>query len=86
MSMKAELVRDLAGFSGTAKLWRVDGGEHCFVITSAAITYSGPETYVFPANESGDVTDWGELEGSFRGDPDHDRAINDYVESLDVAK
>lgn len=35
----------------------------------------GAETYIFPANEVGEVTDWGELEGSFHGDLDHIRAL-----------
>lgn len=47
-----------------------------FVITSAvSVPYSGPETYIFPANEAGEVTDWGELDGSFRGGLDHECAI-----------
>lgn len=35
----------------------------------------GPETYLFPANEHGEVTDWCELEGSFQGAHDHLQAI-----------
>lgn len=41
--------------------------------------FSGPETYVFPATveslEKNTVSDWGELEGTFRGGRDHARAL-----------
>jgi len=46
-----------------------------YVIVSATITYSGPETYIFPANEEGNIVAWGEMDGSFRGSLDHDAAI-----------
>jgi hypothetical protein len=36
---------------------------------------SGPETYVFPATADGEVLSWGELEGSYRGGTDHERAL-----------
>lgn len=29
--------------------------------------YSGPETYLFPADADGRVIDWNEIEGSYRG-------------------
>ena len=47
-----------------------------FVIVSAAnVILSGPETYIFPADESGEVTDWGELSGSYRGGLEHKKAL-----------
>lgn len=64
------------------KLWRVD--EH-FVVTSAACVMGESETYVFPSDENGKVTDWGELDGSFKGDLDHGRAIEGYVAALNEA-
>lgn len=49
---------------------------HEYVIVSAStVLLSGPETYIFPADEKGNVTDWAELDGSFRGDRDHNRAL-----------
>lgn len=89
-TFQVEFIRDLTeGWTGTAKLWRVDppikwghhfeddeGGESEYVVTSATVAlFSGPETYVFPANADGEVVDWGELPGSFRGSLDHDAAI-----------
>jgi hypothetical protein len=47
-----------------------------FVIVSATVVpYSGPETYIFPGSPEGEVTDWGELPGSFRGALDHAAAL-----------
>jgi hypothetical protein len=46
-----------------------------FIITSAAITISGPETLVFFANKDGRIVDWGELGGSIRGKLDHANCI-----------
>ena len=45
------------------------------VISAASAMFSGPETYIFPANEEGEVVDWCELEGSFKGGLDHERAL-----------
>ncbi|MCK9597652.1 MAG: hypothetical protein M0R06_01350 [Sphaerochaeta sp.] len=42
---------------------------------SAAFDTSRPETYIFPADESGEVLDWSELEGSYRGGTNHTRAL-----------
>lgn len=55
--------------------------ETSFVVTSAAVAYGGPETYVFAADKRGHVLDWSELPGSFRGSLDHERAIAGFVES-----
>lgn len=93
----AEFVRDISNdddsWTGTAKLWRVsppvrfstlEGGtrETEYVITSATVAiFSGPETYIFPADSEGEVMNWIELPGSYRGDLDHDRAIRNLVGS-----
>jgi hypothetical protein len=53
-----------------------DGDSGPYVIVSGVwAMFSGPETYIFPADATGKVTDWGELEGSFRGSIDHERAL-----------
>lgn len=60
--MKVEIVRELdKGFKGHACLVK-KGGQY-FVVSSADALFSGPETLVFPADESGKVTDWGEVAG-----------------------
>lgn len=75
MEKLAHYIKRLDGFSGTAELYRMspplldyDGTEHEFVAVSATVApFSGPETYIFPADEEGNVTGWGELPGSCRG-------------------
>ena len=78
--MKAIFKKDVSGeFAGMAHLYQLDPpmkysgwtGEEDrtveFVIVSAINAYSGPETYIFEADESGSILDWSELPGSFRG-------------------
>jgi hypothetical protein len=45
-----------------------------FVVVSA-VSHFTTETYIFPSNDEGDIIDWGELEGSFQGGCDHERAL-----------
>ena len=45
------------------------------VVSAAVVPYTGPETYIFPADSEGNITDRGELPGSYRGGLDHDEAI-----------
>ena len=86
----AKLIKDVSeNFNGKACLYELsvpiaeyswDEDEkpntHKFVICSTAhAIYSGPETYIFPANENGEVVDWGELEGSMRGNYSHEECL-----------
>lgn len=66
----AKFIKVLPNFSGTAHLFRMkpplEG--HEYVVGSAVVApYTGPETYLFPSDETGKVTDWGELDASQRG-------------------
>lgn len=68
----------LEGFNGHAALYEcappLEG--HKYVVASAVVTtYSGPETYLFPANGQGKITNWSELSGSYRGGLDHAQAF-----------
>lgn len=45
------------------------------VVSAADVMFSGPETYIFPADEDGHITDWFELDGSYRGGLDHEHAL-----------
>lgn len=46
------------------------------VIVSAVVDVaSGPETYIFPANNEGEALSMLEMEGSFRGSLDHVAAL-----------
>lgn len=47
-----------------------------YVIVSAVVAmFSGPETYIFPADKYGNVLSWSELDGSLRGTLDHSVAL-----------
>lgn len=48
-----------------------------YVVVSAVVAmFSGPETFIFPGDADGKIVDWGELDGSFRGGLDHERALS----------
>lgn len=81
----AQFIRNLDyGFRGDARLYKVtppmaghnDVDMHDYVIVSAVdVPCSGPETYVFGADENGVVRDWLELDGSYRGGLSHEEAL-----------
>lgn len=85
MSGVATHIKNLTGFYGDARLFRLDPplrddyreAEYEYVVVSAVVApYSGPETYIFGADYKGEVVNWGELPGSFRGGLDHDAALS----------
>lgn len=45
------------------------------VVSGVYALFSGPETYIFPGTADGEITDFGELAGSFRGSIDHEEAL-----------
>ena len=65
--------------TGEMRLYKLDpplDGSVAYVVVSATVAmFSGPETYIFPADSDGEITDWGELEGSYRGGLDHAEAL-----------
>ena len=77
--------RDLPEFVGHAALYRIfpevaypaDGVMHTtnYVIVSAVHDHLINETFIFPADESGSVIDWGELDGSLKGTTSHRKAM-----------
>jgi hypothetical protein len=49
---------------------------HKYVVVSAVnAMFTGPETYIFPADKEGHVVDWLELRGSYRGGLNHEAAL-----------
>ena len=51
-----------------------------YVVVSATVVPFGfrgpePETYIFPGTPEGQVADWGELRGSYKGGLDHAEAL-----------
>lgn len=78
----ARLIKKLDGFRDAAlyelsePIASYDKKHHKHVVVSATYAMFGaPETYIFPADESGEVTDWGELYGSYRGGLSHSEAL-----------
>lgn len=86
----ATKIKDLDGFAGHAALYKLsqpikyerwgeedekpEQYEHV-IVSAASVMFSGPETYIFGANEAGEITNWTELDGSFRGGLDHEAAL-----------
>lgn len=50
-------------------------GHNIVVVSATNVPYSGPETYIFPGDDTGKITGWGELEGSYKGGLDHTKAL-----------
>lgn len=88
--MKATFIRTLEGFKGVARLYTVEppityekyvDGDPVekaadYVVVSAVNAFGmGNETYIFPADKDGEIVDWGELPGSFKGALDHETAL-----------
>jgi hypothetical protein len=89
--MNAMYIRniDKAEMPGDARLYELDepiawskweGNEEVdyrteFVVVSGIANSFSTETYIFPANAYGKILSWLELDGSFRGSVDHERAL-----------
>lgn len=77
-------IRQLDGFTGDAALYRVSPAMRTYdereayeyVVVSATFVSGKPETYIFGSDEDGEVLNWLELPGSFRGGLDHEVALN----------
>jgi hypothetical protein len=82
---RATLIKKLEDFRGEAGLYKMEPPleRHEYVVVSAVTVPSyrdeplieNTETYIFPANESGEVTDWIELRGSLRDTLSHRDAL-----------
>jgi len=80
----AELIKDnLTNFNGHAALYKLSqpvsygyddaAGTTEFVVASTAdVMFSGVETYLFPADAEGNILNWGELDGSMKGETSHE--------------
>lgn len=85
----AQFIRTLYGFTGNAALYRMtpphDGHEYV-VVSATRVMFSGPETYIFPATSDGKVSDWCELDGSYRGSMSHESALANAGYTLALAE
>jgi len=41
------------------------------------------ETYIFPASEEGSILNWMELPGSFKGEINHEKALDGFLNSVE---
>ena len=57
--------------------WDGEVNDHVYVVASASNNpaYGVYETYLFPADAEGEITYWGELEGSERGILSHEKVF-----------
>lgn len=46
------------------------------VVSAVHMMCSDPETYIFPADETGEILNFLELPGSFRGEMNHEEALS----------
>lgn len=75
--MKATFIKQLTGWRGDARLYKLEDGRHVVVSgIQPAFDTMQPETFIVSADENGKVLDWLELPGSFRGAVDHARALD----------
>ena len=77
--MKATFVKSVEG-QGHKALYKLNPpleGHEFVVVSSVHAMFTGPETYIFPADKNGKVTNWGELPGSYRGGLNHIKALED---------
>lgn len=79
--MKAKFIKDVSkDFNGTAKVFELDpalDGNKYVVVSATNVMFSGPETYIFAYDlDNGQVSNWSDLEGSFRGSLDIEKALN----------
>lgn len=70
--------RKIKNMNNRQILWevtpKIDG--HKYVITSATqVEFTGPETYMFGADENGEIVDWCELPASYRGELNHKKCF-----------
>lgn len=75
---KATFIKDLVGWTGHASLYKLDeplDGHEYVIVSATNAMFTGPETYIFPSTEDGECEDFGELEGSFKGDLNHYTAL-----------
>lgn len=60
---EVETVKELPTSPTGASQCLVRKGDQFFVVSSVSAMYTGFETLVFPADENGEVTNWGEVAG-----------------------
>jgi len=88
---KYQFIKDISErFSGTAHLYKVDPPVEYFdseessnltpyVCASATtVPLTGPQVFIFPADENGEFLDWGEI-GGRKGTLDIEKVMNEWA-------
>ena len=60
------------------KVYHLDpplGGYEYVNVSAVTAPFSGPETYIFGSDKSGNIKNWSELEGSYQGVLSHEVAL-----------
>ena len=76
----AKLIKHMESWRGDARHYRLTPplGEYGNVVVSAVdIPFCGEETYIFGCDENAENINYCELNGSFRGGLDHEKALRD---------
>lgn len=79
--MNYTIVNKLPRNSVGAVWWHIKVGYKFYIVSANVVPYSGPEVMVFPADEDGKVTDFGEIV-SIRDSLDHKECIAELLEVL----
>jgi hypothetical protein len=74
----AKHIQSELGWTSDARLYALseplDGHSHV-IVSAADAPYTGPETLIFGCDERGNAVDFIDLDGSFRGELNHDKAL-----------
>jgi len=96
---KATKIKKMENFGGNAVLYRLNEPidyprfvfrgqkqttEYVIVSSVIAFDHGDYETFIFPSDENGEILSWTELEGSYRGGFDHEKALNNAGYSVDT--
>ena len=85
---KAIFIKKLKGYRGDARLYKLstpikedaygDERNANYVVVSGVLAYDTgiEETYIFESDIEGNIKDYAELDGSFKGSIDHEKALN----------
>lgn len=75
----AQFIEKLKTWYSDARLFKLSepmAGTDFVIVSAVNLRGSGPETCIFPANAAGVALGVRELDGSFRGELNHKRALN----------
>jgi hypothetical protein len=84
VNLATEIVekRRISGSGAEQRLYRLSAplvsykhGYEYVRVSACTVPFSGPEVYIFGSDSDGEITDWCELEGSYRGGLDHAVAL-----------